>query len=227
MGGEATASAATAIVPRGKWGEVGQGFHIREATEADLPWIDLMQKRHGRQLGFLPMMALKGKLAKGEVLVAEGRRSEEVGRRQNSESDSELCLRPTSSLLQPLGYLIAADWYFKRDEVGYVTQLCVAPHARRSLVGAALLQAQFDRSAYGCRLYSCWCAQDLAANEFWEAMGFVPIAYRTGSRREEGRGRREEGQKSEASGVGPSSLIPHPFRSAASTSSGRRRSGGG
>jgi hypothetical protein len=30
-----------------------------------------MQKQHREQLGFLPMMALKGKLAKGEVLIAE------------------------------------------------------------------------------------------------------------------------------------------------------------
>jgi hypothetical protein len=44
-----------------------------------------------------------------------------------------------------------------------------------------LLKAQFDRSAYGCKLYSCWCAQDLPANYFWEAMGFVPLAYRAGS----------------------------------------------
>jgi hypothetical protein len=45
-----------------------------------------------------------------------------------------------------------------------------------------LLRAQFERSAYGCRLYCCWCAQDLAgANRFWEAIGFVPLAYRAGS----------------------------------------------
>jgi len=42
------------------------------------------------------------------------------------------------------------------------------------------LKAQFERSAYGCKLYCCWCAQDLAANKFWEAMGFVPLAFRTG-----------------------------------------------
>jgi hypothetical protein len=33
----------------------------------------------------------------------------------------------------------------------------------------------------GCKLFCCWCAQDLAANRFWEAMGFVPLAYRAGS----------------------------------------------
>ncbi len=150
----------TAIVPRG---EAGENFHIRPATEADLPWIDELQKQHRAAVSFLPMMALRGKLELRQILVAEGE-----GR---------------GSSRTPLAYLIAADRYFKRDEVGYVTQLCVAPQARRSLVAAALLQAQFDRSAYGCRLYSCWCAQDLAANHFWEAMGFVPIAFRTGKRK--------------------------------------------
>jgi len=29
-------------------------------------------------------------------------------------------------------------------------------------------------------LYCCWCAQDLPANRFWEAMGFVPVAFRGG-----------------------------------------------
>lgn len=43
------------------------------------------------------------------------------------------------------------------------------------------LKAQFQRSAYGCRLYCCWCAQDIEANRFWEALGFVPLAYRAGS----------------------------------------------
>src|SRR6185503_10045318 len=29
--------------------------------------------------------------------------------------------------------------------------------------------------------FSCWCAQDLDAGYFWEAMGFIPIAFRTGA----------------------------------------------
>ncbi len=62
----------------------------------------------------------------------------------------------------------------------------VLPGKRRALVGATLLKAMFERSAWGCKLYCCWCAQDIAANHFWEAMGFVPLAFRTGSR---GKGR--------------------------------------
>jgi len=84
---------------------------------------------------------------------------------------------PTSSV----GYLIGQDQYFKRDEVGIIYQINVLPEYRKSLVAAHLLKAQFDRSAYGCRLYCCWCAQDIAANRFWEAMGFVALAFRAGS----------------------------------------------
>ena len=129
----------------------------RVGTERDLPFIAKLQKAQSKKVGFLPKMALEGKVRLGQVLVAEV-----YGR--------------------PAGYLIAADRYFRRDEVGYVTQVNVETAYRRSLVAAALLQAQFDRSAYGRRLYCCWCAQDLKANEFWEAMGFSPIAFRTGSR---------------------------------------------
>jgi hypothetical protein len=73
------------------------------------------------------------------------------------------------------------DRYFKRDDVGTIYQMNVAPGKQRALVGASLLKAQFERSAWGCKLYCCWCAQDIEANKFWEAMGFVPLAFRAGS----------------------------------------------
>jgi hypothetical protein len=47
------------------------------------------------------------------------------------------------------------------------------------------LKAQFDRSAYGCRLYCCWCAQDIEANRFWEALGFTALAFRAGSEKKQ------------------------------------------
>lgn len=155
-----------AIVPRVK-------INIRAGTIHDLPFIDSLQKKHSKELGFLPTAALEGKIRLGQVLVAE---VEGVGDGAGGEA---------------VGYLIAADRYQKRDEIGYITQVAVVPELRRSLVAAALVQAQFDRSAYGCRLYCCWCAQDLRANEFWEAMGFKAIAFRTGSRTK-GRGKSGE-----------------------------------
>jgi len=97
-------------------------------------------------------------------------------------SPSPLAARPSPlSSLRPVGYLIGNDQYFKRDDVGIIYQLNVLPGRQRGLIGASLLKAQFERSAWGCKLYCCWCAQDIAANHFWEAMGFVPLAFRAGS----------------------------------------------
>ena len=159
------AAAYSPIVPR-------VGVAIRPGTITDLAFIDRMQKAHSRALGFLPTKALEGKIKLGHVLVAE--RSEQSGPPHPNPLPEGEGVR--------VGYLIAADRYQKRDEIGYVTQINVLPEYRRSLVAASLLQAQFDRSAYGCKLYCCWCAQDLtSANEFWEAMGFTAIAFRTGS----------------------------------------------
>ena len=129
---------------------------VREATADDLPFIDALQRKTTKQVGFMPTKQFEGKIARREAIVAEV-----VGERA--------------------GYLIGSDRYFKRDDVGIVYQVNVAPQFRRSLVAAMLLKAQFDRSAWGCRLYCCWCARDLEANRFWEAMGFVPLAYRAGS----------------------------------------------
>jgi hypothetical protein len=101
--------------------------------------------------------ALKGKIKLGEILIAE--------------DESRL----------PIGYCIFSDRYFKRDEVGIVYQMNVLPGAQRKLVAATLLKAVFEHVPYGCKLFSCWCAQDLDAGYFWEAMGFIPIAFRTGA----------------------------------------------
>ena len=77
--------------------------------------------------------------------------------------------------------MIGNDQYFKRDDVGIIYQLNVLPTRQRGLIGATLLKAMFDRAAYGCRLFCCWCAKDIEANRFWESMRFVPLAFRAGS----------------------------------------------
>ena len=43
----------------------------RVATAADLPFLDAMQKRHSRALGFFPRAQMEGYVAGGHVLVAE------------------------------------------------------------------------------------------------------------------------------------------------------------
>jgi hypothetical protein len=129
---------------------------VRVATMADLPFLDAMQKQHGRALGYFPTKQFEGYIEMYAVLVAHDG-------------------------AEHVGYIISRDRYLKRDELGVVYQVCVKGGDQRKLVGATLVREVFNRSAYGCKLYCCWCAQDLPANYFWESMGFVPVAFRAGS----------------------------------------------
>ncbi|MBC7784992.1 MAG: GNAT family N-acetyltransferase [Burkholderiales bacterium] len=164
---------------------------IRPATMDDLPFIDQLQKKHTKQVGWMPTKQLEGKIAAGHVLIAEMNWPQSHGGTENNEESERACeethLNNSSSVSlclrgQPLGYVIGNDQYFKRDDVGIIYQMNVLPGKQRGFIGATLLKAMFDRAAYGCRLFCCWCAQDIEANKFWEAMGFVPLAFRTGSR---------------------------------------------
>jgi hypothetical protein len=155
---------------------------IRPAVLSDLPFIDRLQKMHTKAVGWMPTNQLEGCIKLGRMLIAEEVASCELlvasgkdGTPSSLTTSNQQLKTPT-----PVGYLLAADRYFKRDDVGIIYQMNVLPERQRGFVAASLLKAQFERSAYGCKLYCCWCAQDLAANKFWEAMGFVPLAFRTG-----------------------------------------------
>ncbi len=155
---------------------------IRAATMSDLPFIDSLQKKQSKQVGFFPTKAIEGKIALGQIIVA-------WAARPCSSVAKEDTGGPPVVREERVGYLIGQDQYFKRDDVGVIYQINIVPEYRRSLVAAMLLKAQFERSAYGCKLYCCWCAQDIEANQFWESMGFVALAFRTGSAR---KGKRSE-----------------------------------
>jgi hypothetical protein len=141
-------------------------IHIRLGVMSDIPFMDELQKKYGKALGYFPRKQFEEYIKMGAVLIAE----------DNSKPDAP-------GAKERVGYVISRDRYLKRDELGVIFQLCVSPGTQRGFVGASLLRAVFHRSAYGCRLYCCWCAQDLDANYFWEAMGFVPLAFRVGSDR--------------------------------------------
>jgi GNAT superfamily N-acetyltransferase len=130
---------------------------VRPATARDLPFLDALQKMHTHMVGWMPGKQIEGKIALGQVVVAQDDQDE------------------------PVGYCIAHDQYSGRDDVGIIYQLNVLPLKQRNLIGATLIKSVFDRAAYGCRLFCCWCAQDIQANWFWESCGFVPLAFRTGS----------------------------------------------
>jgi hypothetical protein len=159
---------------------------IRTATLADLPWIDALHKTQRKALGYWPTMQFEEHILGGFVLVAEEDTGSLILDTGGNRAVAPSIKDPGSS--NRLGYIISRDRYLKRDELGVIYQLNVVPAAQRGLIGAFLLKAAFERSAYGCRLYCCWCAQDLKANEFWEAMGFVPLAFRAGGA---GRGKKK------------------------------------
>lgn len=130
---------------------------IRPGEMRDVAFLDSLQKLHTKQVGWMPTAQFEGKIKLGHVLIAESERG-------------------------PVGYCIGNDQYFKRDDCGIIYQLNVMPQEQRGFIGATLVKAMFDRAAYGCRLFCCWCAQDIDANYFWESIGFVPLAFRAGSR---------------------------------------------
>lgn len=138
---------------------------VRAGVVKDIPFLDALQKMHSHMVGWMPRKQLESYIEAGGVLVAE-----EIAK-----------AGPSGGAVQ-VGYCIARDQYMKRDDVGIIYQLNVIPLRHRHLVGAMLVKECFNRAAYGCRLFSCWCAQDIQANYFWESIGFVPLAFRTGSR---------------------------------------------
>src|SRR5688572_25456226 len=145
--------------------------HVRPATMDDLAFIDALQKKHTHMVGWMPTQQLEGKIRLGHVLVAWAPRPRSSGCEGTDVGGAPTPLAhdvggaPTplgydvGGAPTPLGYCIGHDQYFKRDDVGIIYQLNVVPERRRSLIGATLIKAMFDRAAYGCKLFCCWCAQ--------------------------------------------------------------------
>lgn len=169
-------AAPAAIVPQPRC-----SLRVREARPADLPFLDGLQKMHYHMVGWFPTKQMEGYVAMNAVLIAEESVSGQssVVSQDGASTTTDNGQRTTNA---SLGYIIARDSYNGRDDVGVIYQLNVTPHRQRHLVGASLVRATFERAAYGCRLFCCWCAQDIHAGYFWQSVGFVPLAFRTGSR---------------------------------------------
>jgi hypothetical protein len=167
---------------------------IRLATLDDIPFIDALQKQHTKMVGFFPRAWFEQNIETSNVLIAEElnhgghgehRDGQNGSGRKSPESKSNASpsvTSVTSVVNTPVGYCVYKDKYLKREELGIVYQLNVTPGRQRGLIGAALVKAAFERCPYGVKLFCCWCAQDIEATYFWESIGFVPIAFRTGSR---------------------------------------------
>jgi hypothetical protein len=173
------------------------GVSVRTAVIADMPFIDQLQKMHGHMVGWFPRKQMVEYIDGGHVVIAEANVETPTRRHADGGGGAAVDDRGGGTGVppvresrtggtpvppEPLGYCIACDQYMKRDDVGIIFQLNVLPLRQRNLIGATLIKEVFHRAAYGCRLFSCWCAQDIQANWFWESIGFVPLAFRTGSR---------------------------------------------
>src|SRR4051794_39006166 len=65
---------------------------VRVATHADLPFIDSLQKKNTKQVGWFPTKSIEGKIARGHVLIAEesGQCSVVGGQQDRPEARSSL-----------------------------------------------------------------------------------------------------------------------------------------
>lgn len=133
-----------------------ENLTIRPAVISDEPFIDHCQKLFKGHLGFLYSGTIARKIDRGEVLVA----IDGVGAWH--------------------GYVMGTTAYDKNDAVSRVDQIAVVPARQRRQLGGALLSAWIDKLPYGVTLICCWCAQDLREGRFWEAQGFIPLAFRAG-----------------------------------------------
>jgi len=128
---------------------------LSRATIADLRFIDSLQKKFGRSLGFLPTQALEVNLEAGNV---------------------DLCMENGD----PAGYLLCRPKLSWQPGLASIVQAAVCMDAQRRHHGLALLLQIEERArAAGQIGMQANCAVGVEANEFWAAAGFKPIAHLT------------------------------------------------
>ena len=127
-----------------------------------LAYVTDLARRHYEEIGFLPSPRLAEYHASGQLWIAN----------ENAE---------------PCGFLVWGNgWPVLR-----VYQVCIQYDAQRRLHGAQLIGRLINKAeAEGYDRISCWVADDIPANDFWQAMGFVKMAEREGGKK---RGRKHNG----------------------------------
>ena len=136
---------------------------VRSATVADLGYILDQQRKHRRELGFLPRQAVEEYEQRGHLWLAE----------ENGEG---------------CGFLAWGGFPGKRPRRNPFTlrivQACIQYDAQRRRHGAELVRRLCGAARAGrYSEVSLWCADDLDATEFWHMMGFEEVAVRTGGSR--------------------------------------------
>lgn len=130
---------------------------IRIATAADRAFVDHLQRKFARCVGFLPRPAIEWYLDQQYVTLAQ-------------END------------EPAGYLLGRKLLHWQPLLRPITQACVAMDAQRRHHGLALLATvEAEARAAGQIGIQACCATGLEANDFWRAAGFKPIVHMTPS----------------------------------------------
>jgi hypothetical protein len=125
-----------------------------DATKLQKFW-DSLQRRHSREIGFLPAPKVFGEICKNRM----------IAQHDNDELAGFLLHGPIGPTLR-------------------VYQTCIALDARRRQLATDAIGELICRAELGnANLIALHCAADLDSNEFWRAMGFIEISRRVKSKR--------------------------------------------
>lgn len=127
--------------------------NTRVASLRDKSFVFDLSKKFEWALGLLSFQAIEKRLGESRILLAQ--------------ENGDKC-----------GYILWDDRLRGAKHVRPIFQAAVAMDAQRRHHGLALLRvlerkAREDRMA----MLQCWCRQDLDANHFWRAAGFVAVAF--------------------------------------------------
>lgn len=143
-------------VPTGAAGPAGEPALVRAAREEEMTAIKALVDAHRRELGFVPLPALREALRRGWLYVAEVE-----GR--------------------ILGMI---DWWARRDAVVVLYNIVVDPQQRSAGVGRQLVATMIawarERRAGEIQLK---CPAELPANDFYRRLGFQLTRREAGRRR--------------------------------------------
>lgn len=128
--------------------------HIRVATSKDLAFIKHLAARNSNAVGFIPDAGVLNYVDAGCVTITR-------------ENDDEA------------GYLLARPREAGRAYIRPIVQAAVCFDARRRRHALSLVD-DLARAAFvsGQLLLQCWCREELEANDFWQAAGFIAVARR-------------------------------------------------
>lgn len=143
------ASAATIQIPK------PAPRQLVKATLSDLSFVNSLQKKFGKSLGFLPTQALEINLEAGNVTLTT----------ENEDSAGYMLVRPILAWCPGMASIVQAAVCMdaQRRHHGLALLLLLEQEARER--GQVALQAN--------------CAIGVEANEFWQAAGFKPVAHLT------------------------------------------------